>query len=336
MIRSGISTFLTRVACIGIGFALFGVSAIADPVAVELPAQPLASALREFARQTGIQVAVPAELTDGQTSAAIKGSFEPVDALNKLLKGSGLIAYPVNRNTYGIRRETDAGKPQVGINRPISSNATSDPSVRTAQAIPTGPDTIDEDDRSTADRKSAKNSGLNEIVVTGTYLHDVEPLSTLITITHDDIINQGYSRLDQVFSQLPENSMAGASAESNPTNGLGDNASKNYSRGSGVNLFGLGANATLVLLNGERMAMSNFGQSVDISLIPVSIIDRVEILSDGASAIYGADAVGGVVNIITRNDYSGTEVGARTASISAGKAPNFGGDILHGFSWSGG
>ena len=83
------SAYFARVAILGVSILSFSSLALADPVAVELPPQPLAAALRELARQTGIQVAIPAELIDGKMSVAIKGKFEPADALNKLLKDPG-------------------------------------------------------------------------------------------------------------------------------------------------------------------------------------------------------------------------------------------------------
>ena len=315
----------------------------------DIPEEAASAAIHDFGEQAHVQIMVAGDAVRGKKLRAVAGDLSTEDALNKLLSGSGLThkyvgdtaiaLMPMSQETQG--GATGSAQPDAngrGGRAPAGSFflAQADQGQAQVDQGAVGSQVPSSDEQSSEKKKKNKDEGLSEIVVTGTYLHNVEPLSPLTTITHDDIINQGYTRLDQVFSQLPENSMAGASAESNPTNGLGEGASQNYSRGSGVNLFGLGANATLVLLNGERMAMSNFGQSVDISLIPVSIIDRVEILSDGASATYGADAVGGVVNIITRNDYSGTEVGGRTASISAGKAPNFGGDILHGFNWSGG
>jgi iron complex outermembrane recepter protein len=84
---------------------------------------------------------------------------------------------------------------------------------------------------------------------------------------------------------------------------------------AGIDLRGMGVNRTLVLVNGRRMPLFPFGQDgtssfVDINLIPLGAIERVEILKDGASAIYGADAVAGVVNIITRSSYQGVEVSA--------------------------
>ncbi|TMO93602.1 hypothetical protein CWC11_21905, partial [Pseudoalteromonas sp. S3178] len=79
-----------------------------------------------------------------------------------------------------------------------------------------------------------------------------------------------------------------------------------------VSLRGLGSSRTLVLINGRRVVASGTGanSSVDLSTIPTAVIKRVEVLKDGASAIYGSDAIGGVVNVITRDDFEGFEANA--------------------------
>lgn len=88
---------------------------------------------------------------------------------------------------------------------------------------------------------------------------------------------------------------------------------------SGANLRGLGVSSTLVLLNGRRMAAFAFGgEGTDLNSIPLSAIDRVEVLKDGASAVYGADAVGGVINFITRKDFKGFEAGISGMRTQAG------------------
>ncbi len=81
----------------------------------------------------------------------------------------------------------------------------------------------------------------------------------------------------------------------------------NNSSATGVNLHGLGTQGTLVLLDGQRVAPVLQGKFADISAIPLSAVERIEIMSDGASAIYGADAIAGVVNFIMRDDFQGAE-----------------------------
>ena len=87
-----------------------------------------------------------------------------------------------------------------------------------------------------------------------------------------------------------------------------------------INLRGLGEGSTLVLVNGNRIAAApaEFGTFTDVSTIPFSAIERVEVLTDGASAVYGSDAVGGVVNFILRKDYRGAESTVRYENSSSG------------------
>src|SRR6185312_9074463 len=97
--------------------------------------------------------------------------------------------------------------------------------------------------------------------------------------------------------------------------------SANAVDGTGVNLRGLGNAATLVLVNGHRVAPGNTeGNFVDISMIPLYAVERVEVVTDGASAIYGADAVGGVINIILGRNLDGAETRARYGTVTSGSA----------------
>jgi iron complex outermembrane recepter protein len=330
--------------------SMFGLAVAADAQAAmtkmptNIPAQGLGPALKTLAKDRGFQVVFRSEVVGSARTQGASGNLTTPEALTELLKGTDLSYSYLDENTVTIvplaasQAAAAAGSDQTNQNSTQDKggngkNSSQEFLVAQVDQTNAGPKAVDNDQSS---EKKKKEEGLSEIVVTGTLIHGADPLSPLITITHDEMLAQGYSRLDQAIEQLPQNFLAGASAQTNPTNGLGENATANYSRGSGVNLRGLGTNATLVLLNGQRLPMSNSGHSVDISMIPVSIIDRVEILTDGASATYGADAVAGVVNIITRNDYSGVELGARDTNLSNGKAPNPGGYGLGGLNWSGG
>ena len=97
---------------------------------------------------------------------------------------------------------------------------------------------------------------------------------------------------------------------------------------SQVNMRGLGASRTLVLVDGRRLTMSpSTGSSQDLNSIPMAAVERIEILSDGASAVYGSDAIGGVINVITRKDFSGVEVSVGAGQVSV---PSEGGDRENG------
>jgi outer membrane receptor for ferrienterochelin and colicin len=137
-----------------------------------------------------------------------------------------------------------------------------------------------------------------------------------VTVDREAIENSGYNNLQELLVKLPATGNGSFTTRVNNQDSTANGA-------AGVSLRGLGADATLVLVNGRRVAISSFAQDittnfVDINSIPVSAIERIEILKDGASAVYGSDAVAGVVNIVLRNDFDGFEIsgsyGATTTS----------------------
>jgi len=172
-------------------------------------------------------------------------------------------------------------------------------------------------------------SGMRTVEVTGSAIRRVEAETTLPvqTITREEIEKAGVTTAAELMTRVSAN-----------VGGLTDGASINVGgdqRGfNSANLRGIGTSSTLVLLNGRRMA--NFASpgddsGVDLNNIPAAALERVEVLLDGASALYGTDAIGGVINFITRKDFQGLELnayagktreggaGKRTASVAAGK-----------------
>jgi iron complex outermembrane recepter protein len=166
------------------------------------------------------------------------------------------------------------------------------------------------------------------VEVTGSAIRRVESETALPVqvLTRDEIEKAGVTTAAELLGRVSAN-----------VNGLTDGASINVGgdqRGfNSANLRGIGTSSTLVLLNGRRMA--NFASpgddsGVDLNNIPAAALERVEVLLDGASALYGTDAIGGVINFITRKDYQGVELsgyagktdeggaGKRTLSLSAG------------------
>ena len=167
-----------------------------------------------------------------------------------------------------------------------------------------------------------------EVIVTGTHIRGANPTSPVHTVTRSDIEQSGYSQIGDVMRSLPENFNGGQ----NPGVAYagGDLYNQNISNASTVNLRGLGSDATLVLLNGHRIGADAFFQGADISAIPVSAIQRVDVVPDGASALYGSDAVAGVVNMVLRRDFRGTEVSARSGTSSQGGGDQRGASALTG------
>ena len=172
-----------------------------------------------------------------------------------------------------------------------------------------------------------------EVVVTGSHIRGGNPTSPVHTVTRADIDASGYGQIGDVMRSLPENFAGGQNPgviAASATNGGNGNASN----ASTINLRGLGTDATLVLLNGHRLAADSAYQGADISSIPLGAVQRMEVVGDGASALYGADAVAGVVNIIMRKDYDGFQIGARIGGATQGGGAEQTYSVLGGLSRS--
>ncbi|HEX4235925.1 MAG TPA: TonB-dependent receptor [Caldimonas sp.] len=157
----------------------------------------------------------------------------------------------------------------------------------------------------------AQDSGsaqtLERVTVTGSNIKrtDTETASPVQILTRQDIEKTGKQSIQEVLRQVTADGQG--SIPSSFSNGFASGS-------AAVSLRGLGVNSTLVLVNGRRMTTYGLADDgtrnfVDINSIPLEAVDRVEVLKDGASAIYGADAVGGVVNIILRKNYNGASIG---------------------------
>lgn len=156
-----------------------------------------------------------------------------------------------------------------------------------------------------------EEGGGNQVFVTGSRIRQDPNNSALPLqiITNQEIQRNGISSPEQLISYLPSNATGPDNLASNADVVTG--AQRGTNGLSSANLRGQGNSATLVLLNGRRVAAHGLqGSAVDVNQIPFSVIDRIEVLKDGASAIYGTDAIGGVINFITRTDYRGFGVQA--------------------------
>ncbi|WP_102476089.1 TonB-dependent receptor [Shewanella sp. 10N.286.52.C2] len=162
--------------------------------------------------------------------------------------------------------------------------------------------------------EEAQAEKVERIAVTGSRIKrtDMETASPVSVIDASAIIASGATSIDDVLQKMT--SSGGAMTNAAVNNGSGGNAR--------VNLRGLGSNRTLVLVNGRRMIASGTGaaSSVDLNTIPVSMIQRVEVLKDGASAVYGTDAIAGVVNVILKRDFDGFELNVQTGISGQGDA----------------
>ncbi|MCH8686693.1 TonB-dependent receptor domain-containing protein [Pedomonas mirosovicensis] len=160
----------------------------------------------------------------------------------------------------------------------------------------------------------------NDIVVTGTSIRGIGSSAGAdpVIITNEEIQQSGYATVHQALQTLPQVFSGGLSEH----NKRSSESSQNFTASTSPDLRGLGAKATLILLNGRRLPSIGLNTtSVDISSLPVSVIERIEILPDGASSVYGSDAVAGVINIILKKKYDGAETRLRYGHTTSGNMP---------------
>lgn len=150
---------------------------------------------------------------------------------------------------------------------------------------------------------------LTEIVVTGSRIRGIAPTgSSVISVGAAQLETTGAVTVQDLVNQIPQNAATGFS-EASFSNPFGK---QNGTRAGAVNLRGIGPQATLLLLDGHRLVPgATQGAMIDPSALPAKAVQRIEVIADGASAIYGADAVAGVVNIVLRRDLDGVEAEAR-------------------------
>jgi iron complex outermembrane receptor protein len=217
-----------------------------------------------------------------------------------------------------------------------SGDAPSSKQESSVQADAKDKDVIRDETKKHGVKSGDTESPLEEIVVTGTYIRGVAPASPVITITSVDIENSGASTAGEVLRDLPE-SFAGGQQSTIGVNGQGPFQNlENFNNSDSANLRGFGSDSTLVLINGHRVPVTGYQNSVDISAIPLPAIDHIEVVTDGASALYGSDAVGGVVNFILKKDYSGAESQAEFGIPTEGGGFSQRYGQLFGTTWEGG
>ena len=169
------------------------------------------------------------------------------------------------------------------------------------------------------------------IVVTGSLIRGAEVAAPVIRLKREAILAAGQTDTGEAVRAIPQNFAGGQ----NPGVGTGAGLiNTNVNSAASANLRGLGPDATLTLLNGHRLPYDSAFGGVDISAIPVATLERIEIVPDGASALYGSDAVAGVVNVILRPDFRGIATSAQVGAATDGGYFRQQGDLVGGAQWS--
>ena len=317
--------FFSRWQMIVLLAVVFGMSlAVADAGTKKklfsIEAQPARHSLTLYARQAQVQLGFAAGVNDVVTNVVI-GEYDVSQALQLLLEGTGLQAEHGERGITirPVPRAEGAGsidEPATTVAETTSLKLVKSLTLPSAQGTQRSTASVASQSRTNESAKSGEE--LDNIIVTGTNIRGVtNPASPVITFDREEIENSGLATIPEFIQTIPQNFTGGFT---DITNNVPDAAESggNASNGTGVNLRGLGSDATLILLNGRRLAPAGLGEFTDISTIPASAVERIEIVLDGASAVYGADAVGGVINIILRDDFEGAETAVRYETVTDG------------------
>ncbi|HKQ16273.1 MAG TPA: TonB-dependent receptor [Steroidobacteraceae bacterium] len=318
-------------------------------VALAIESTSLATALDKWAQQSGFQIFVDEGITKDLIAPDLNGTYTAREALEKLLAGTPLAAYWLSDKAVSIRKKRQAAPAAPaalqrqssldGSQAPSISNFSGDDTRARQRLAQSGGGAGEDSGPGSRDARAALLAGeLTEVLVVGTQIRGQENKTVLVdVIDRKQIQDSGHATTQDLFRSLPQNFAGGQNGLSDDGRyGGGSKAGQNFTASSAINLRGLGESSTLVLLNGHRIAPAVFGTAVDISTIPLAAIERIEILSDGSSALYGSDAVGGVVNIILRSDYSGAETSLRYGSVTDGDRDEKTAAQVIGGHWDGG
>ena len=300
------------VACAGATPAFAAQSAPAASIRFVIPAGSLDQALQSLATQGRVQLMYAPALVEQRHSSGLQAELSPARALEILLRDSDLHAVQVTPNTYLIER---APSPDIGPPTPAP--------VREPVELAT-------------------------VEVTGTHIPrasiDVVTPAPLTRINRAQIEASGYQTVFELLSYQP------GMISHHPVDVATDgsfNSQQPFAAAATTSLYGLGPRATLILIDGRRvanygLASADLGGLTDLNGIPLTMVDRIEVMRGGASAIYGADAMAGVINIILKKEQEGGEVTVRyglsergdaeqrRVSLSYGEATQRGGNFFLG------
>ncbi|MEO1018818.1 MAG: TonB-dependent receptor, partial [Pseudomonadota bacterium] len=289
----------------------------ANAIEFDIDAQELGNALTEFGVQSRTEVLFNGSEVRGMTTDGVEGAFSAEQAIEILLDDTG-IEY----------RQNEDGTLLVGTTLIAQASSLGEGSP---QARPFRVAQLDQEDdiRGVGARDEDERRVEDTIVVTGTSISGAYPNAAPVEVlTSTEIEALGVVSVEDLFTRIPQNL--------NDTNRTAPFAVQGGTGASNsVNLRGVGAGATLILVNGRRVS-SLGGLGPDISMLPLAAVDRVEVLTDGASAVYGSDAVGGVVNIILKDDQEGAETSLSYGTVTEGSHSRFQAEQSIGFDWQSG
>lgn len=294
---------LRRMAALTLLFCL-DAPALASPsqdaplIAFDMPAQSLAEAIILFSRQSRVAVVAPSALVRDRRVPAIRGTMKPEKALTVLLAGSDLGFRKKGRNSYIIYSKPRRAAPsELRVSDPGRGRPRRNPALAPLRIV------------------------ASEIVVTGSRIaiRSYEQSTPMTVISAAELERDAKPSIGDSIRELPS---VGGSAS--PNNGLELGGIVAGAAGlDTVNLRQLGVLRTLILIDGQRVVQSNITGQVDLGTIPTALVERVDVVTGGASAAWGSDAVAGVVNLVLDKKFDGLRASADYGNVAAGDHRNY-------------
>ncbi len=308
---------LCRPLCVLVGSAILAASvAWADdtPHPISIPAGDLKIALELLMKQTGVELVYRPEQVSGLKTQGAQGTLKAEQAVAKLLAGPPLV---VNKKASG----TLLIFPQTARSDPVPSGVAShdgdethkegkkpssqDFRVAQLDQAGAGPQAVEE--------KKNRAFVLEEVVVTGSRipLAANQEAQEVKVYTREQIEQSGQTTVVDFLNTLPSVSQS-----------IVESGNQTYGGATAVQLHGLPLGTTLVLINGHRVESSSLQANVigadifDLNNIPLAAVERIEVVSEGSSAVYGSDAIAGVVNVILRKNLNGLEINTKYGAAS--------------------
>jgi iron complex outermembrane recepter protein len=325
--------------------AIVIVGAVSSPanaqaaVRFDLPAQSLAESLKAIARQSSTNVLFDLELVEGKQAPAVNGELTPEAAIVRLLAGSGFTHELVNEHTI-VLTPVDAKRPaasqpddaQDSSAAPRRIPAVSPRSAEERRIGSQNLETAEDIDRAgPPQRRKEEVEELEEVVVSATSSRIKRPgfvaSTPTIVLTEEDLRRSGRDDLSSILADLPQ-------ARNSVSDTVGTDSAPEAARSSGTDLRGIGVTRTLMLIDGRRPVPVNDGGGVNINSIPLGMVERVEVVTGGASAAYGSDAVAGVVNVIMARKNDGFRASASYGDTTDRAGSKYKLDASYGFSFA--
>lgn len=290
------------------------------PVRYEIARQDVATALRAFARASGVGLLYSQDMIGSAKGRRLRGAHRPRSAIRILLRGTGLRGR-INSECVLVISRIEEASDATGAQMRVSGNKSrlfASGSMAAAALASASASAQDQTDQVAVSQEPIATEAKEPIIVTGSRIIRENANSTmpLQVLTTEDIEEGGTNQIGEILAGLP-----GVRGDFTPVNTVFDAQNAGL---SAVELRRLGSNRTLTLIDGRRaVSNSGNGERVDLNTIPAGFVKRVEVTTGGASAIYGTDAIAGVVNLIMEDDFDGLNLDVRYGQPEASGGEEF-------------